>query len=483
MYYLLFININTIIELAIMRVIWGDSLRGGKSLFINEFKYRLIKTTGQRQNWKCATSRCHLSAITYENEVVLIKEGEHDHPDDTDKIILSCFIKIAKTMIANASFKSCFTIYHKARRSLLSNFNYSELTYLYCPIFENIKETIRTERLKHIPLAKTFDFEIPEIWRKTINKKRFLEADETIRNSRILIFLDIQYVQKFLNTPNLTVFLDGTFFSSPKFFKQIYILHIFKSNKCFPIIYCFLPDKIQSTYVRMFNLINNIFSRYNIQFNPLLFQVDFELAVINALKIVYAKVKIRGCYFHYAKAIWRNIQEYGLTRLYRYSQNFKFYVAMISIIPLIPLQFVIDSLRICAIFKPQNNENIDAFERYLNSTWFSENCRFEISIWTHCDNYGPRTNNNLEGFHSKLNRILRKAHPNFFICLNILKEIQMENEIDFKIFEISGRERPLISRYQKSHNNLMLLREGFLGGEMPLYDFMVGCIGAIKMHD
>ena len=139
------------------------------------------------------------------------------------------------------------------------------------------------------------------------------------------------------------------------------------------------------------SLVNNAFIYNDIHFKPAIFQVDFELAMINAIREIFPDLCIRGCYFHFAKALWKNVQEFGLARLYRNSRKFKFYVKICSVIPLVPLNAMQDALVTCNSLKPENNISIDNFHFYLWNTWFSIDSIYKINIWTHFDNYGPRT--------------------------------------------------------------------------------------------
>lgn len=119
---------------------------------------------------------------------------------------------------------------------------------------------------------------------------------------------------------------------------------------------------------------------------------------------------------------------------------------------------------------------MNMFEKYLNMTWFSKNATFNQDIWNHSGNYEARTNNNVEGFHSKIHKLLKKAHPNFFEILNIFKKIQLENEIDIKIYLACGKERLKIARYLQSHLSILDLRNGFLNRSISLYKYMQECV-------
>ena len=45
------------------------------------------------------------------------------------------------------------------------------------------------------------------------------------------------------------------------------------------------------------------------------------------------------------------------------------------------------------------------------------------------DASSPRINNHLEGWHNKLKQITRKAHPNVFELVEIIKQQQSDNEV------------------------------------------------------
>ena len=60
-----------------------------------------------------------------------------------------------------------------------------------------------------------------------------------------------------------------------------------------------------------------------------------------------------------------------------------------------------------------DTDSVREFIAYFKNTWFDEDALFPRSIWNHSDNSSARTNNDLEGWHHKLNRYVDKV----FICL------------------------------------------------------------------
>ena len=45
------------------------------------------------------------------------------------------------------------------------------------------------------------------------------------------------------------------------------------------------------------------------------------------------------------------------------------------------------------------------------------------------DSGSPRTNNHVEGWHNKLKHVARKAHPNVFELVEIMKQEQADTEV------------------------------------------------------
>ena len=54
-----------------------------------------------------------------------------------------------------------------------------------------------------------------------------------------------------------------------------------------------------------------------------------------------------------------------------------------------------------------------------------------MSLWNmyEVDSSSPRTNNHLAGWHNKLKCVVRKAHPNVFELVEIMKQEQANTEV------------------------------------------------------
>lgn len=85
--------------------------------------------------------------------------------------------------------------------------------------------------------------------------------------------------------------------------KVTFYLFIFlyrRSKWIFPIAYCLLTGKSRGIYERMFSMIRDSWP----EFNPSLMSLDFDQAVIDAVKTVFPNIRLYGCLFH----LFRNIR-------------------------------------------------------------------------------------------------------------------------------------------------------------------------------
>lgn len=78
-------------------------------------------------------------------------------------------------------------------------------------------------------------------------------------------------------------------------------------NKTFPLAFMLLFDKKLGTYKEMLEKLKVITS-----LKTIIFKIDFEIAVFNALNNVFPNFRVSFRSFHFGKLIWRKIQNLGL---------------------------------------------------------------------------------------------------------------------------------------------------------------------------
>ena len=64
--------------------------------------------------------------------------------------------------------------------------------------------------------------------------------------------------------------------------------------------------------------------------------VDFEKAVCRALRQCLPEVSVRGCWFHWAQAVYRHVKEYGLRGGYIHQLTIRTYIRELTALPNLP---------------------------------------------------------------------------------------------------------------------------------------------------
>ena len=162
---------------------------------------------------------------------------------------------------------------------------------------------------------------------------------------------------------------------------------------------------------------------------------DFELGIRGTIKQTFDGALLKGCYFHFCKAIWGKIKKYNL---------FKKELRINTLI----LAFIIKSYP----FIKENNrekycEKIEEYCKNLKgnyiklynyfSKYWKTNKLFNFT-YLNDNRILKRTNNVVENFHSKLNRYISHFHPKSSYLVNELKKLTKEY-YDSYIIKLSKR--------------------------------------------
>jgi hypothetical protein len=73
------------------------------------------------------------------------------------------------------------------------------------------------------------------------------------------------------------IFVDDLFYSCPKYFYQLFTVHIFKNRHYVPLSYFLLPHKSTNTYATAFRCIIKSCSAQNLYFNPTTIIADYYI--------------------------------------------------------------------------------------------------------------------------------------------------------------------------------------------------------------
>lgn len=188
---------------------------------------------------------------------------------------------------------------------------------------------------------------------------------------------------------------------------------------------------------------------------------------------------IWGCFFHFAQCIWRRTQKCGLATDYSSNVEVRKFVRRTAALPLVPLDMVEDVWLDIIADSPQHDKVTDLMD-YVTSTWNEDN--WSPAMWNHFGNEGHRTNNNLEGLHHKLNKVVMKAHLNIFEIVRVLEREQSVTEVKLAQLEGNLRQRPRKRKYRIIDSRLSSLKHRLMDNDLDSMEYVDSVSDLLKLE-
>lgn len=146
---------------------------------------------------------------------------------------------------------------------------------------------------------------------------------------------------------------------------------------------------------------------------------DFECAVWKAVPRVYPLVQMRGCCYHWSQAVWRKTQEIGLQSQYNEKDAVYKIIRKMLVLPFLPEEHISPTFQHLET-KCCNNEKLNKLASYIRSTWI-ESSTFAVGSWS-VFMQPVRTNNDVEGWHRRLNGRAVNSNVPFYVLIPLLRE-------------------------------------------------------------
>lgn len=261
-----------------------------------------------------------------------------------------------------------------------------------------------------------------------------------------------------------TAFADGTFKTCPHPFYQVYIIHVVHENgvRMRPCIWCLLTRKTGEIYTVLFQKLRELAQEREHPIVWTKFRTDFEVAVMNAVIQMFPGVTVTGCFFHFCSAIIKKLREMGFNADYKNALT-RVKVAVKSIMGLayLPPMVVADTFQ--AIRNEYQNlnvqrPNLDDFFAYVEESWVQGGVA-AVERWTIGNLNSKRTNNDLEGYHS---RMLTKFgnHPNAWKFIELLQKEEQDIRIELQHLE-NGALPHVAPKILEREENVRILKQRY----------------------
>lgn len=122
----------------------------------------------------------------------------------------------------------------------------------------------------------------------------------------------------------------------------------------------------------------------------------------------------------------------GIASSYIKHKRVREWIRRLSALPFLPLIDIDDGFIEIQESSPDpqneiiSQDQIDKMHDYMLNTWVMDcNAKFDRRLWNQFENNGPRTTNNAEGWHNKLNQ-LAKCRLSFYQFVHFLQKLQVD---------------------------------------------------------
>ena len=228
--------------------------------------------------------------------------------------------------------------------------------------------------------------------------------------------------------------MDGTFSTAPPQFLQLYTIHGLRGGRNIVGAYCLLTNKRRETYIELLYQIQQLTN----EVVPQSIMIDYEQAMIGALDVVYPIVPQKGCLFHLSQSIYRKIQERGLAQRYANDVDFRTNLRMIAALSFVPIE---DTLRAFEALANHCGQEEQVILDYFESTYIGELRRGRrlqplfahalCNVHHRVEEDLPRTNNELEGWHTRFAGSFTHAHAHIW---KFIEKFKLDSHMNhFKI--------------------------------------------------
>lgn len=396
--------------------------KGKPCLAVDGYQHRIVKKDDEKIFWICLKyekSKCR-GAVKTDLQNNIISRNEHTCLPNVAGVEIKKALQNCRKRVREETSVPVHKIFQEAMTPI---YDMGLEFVTETPKYTNVKSTLTSERRKVLGTIEnpknSKDIVFDQNMLRLIDGNSFLRLDFQNRDgNRILVFGG--EISENLLIKGKIFFFDGTFKSSPKQFYQLYTIHVDwgssdSETNVHPVLFVFLPNKKETTYIDLLLQLKE----YYLEWTPEMIKLDFEAAVINACEKILPNTRLSGCNFHFNQCLWRKIQSLGLTELYREDPEIRKVCRMFSALAYLPLEDVADAWLAIMSIAPKN-EKLSEFIDYFVETWM-ENPNMDMELWN-VHNQRHRTNNAVEGWNCKINRMVGRMKPNIHFLVKTLKD-------------------------------------------------------------
>ncbi|XP_078326514.1 uncharacterized protein LOC144622949 isoform X1 [Crassostrea virginica] len=403
------------------QIIESGTKRGKKKLIDRRgYQYTLRRTKGDNYAyWRCnkraKEQPCPATVIQHGDD---FKEGgkNHNHPAEPG---IHLAVEITSKVKQSASLNIFTQSAPRIVEEVIAETGDVEAPAASRPKPSNLIRIVNRARLNMRPKdPRDLNFELDQDFLES-QMPGFKTLDVYTSGHRHLIVYTQQQLD--LLSQARTWYMDGTFHVVNHPWTQLFTIHSFirsgQHMKQVPLVFCFMSRKRKEDYYQILRAIDRLLpGEISLQG----FVVDFESAVWGAIQDRFPWAVIQGCVFHWTQALYRKVQELGLQRAYNEKGDVHRFLRQVMALPFLPPEHIEPVFH--QLDQRARTNELAAFMGYVWRQWF-QSSTFGVRNWS-VFMASVRTNNDLEGWHNRINSRMNSRGPVPFYLL--LQELYKE---------------------------------------------------------
>jgi hypothetical protein len=176
---------------------------------------------------------------------------------------------------------------------------------------------------------------------------------------------------------------------------------------------------------------------------------DFENAMWRAVSSTLPNVNMNGCLFHWSQCIWRKVQDIGLAVAYRENGPTQKFVRKLFALPCLPAEHIPAAFDQLA---REPSEAVAPLLNYIRDTWI-EGDLWPPAVWC-VFNQSTRTNNDVEGYHRRINEKARNQAHQLYKLIPLLHSESSRVPLQVQLVKESKLKRYHRKRAQTTQGQL-----------------------------
>ena len=266
-------------------------------------------------------------------------------------------------------------------------------------------------------------------------------------------------------------YLDGTFKIVKEPFTQLFSIHAFvkseSSIKQLPLVFVLMSGKRKKDYRKVLKRVLECLPDAPAVKSAVM---DFESSLWKVFPIVYPGVELQGCSFHWTQAVWRKIQLLGLQPLYLSNNSTHDFCRRLMALPLLPCEHIEPAFRI--LEGRVSNDIEHQLTTYIANTWMTG--QWKPKDWS-VFNQTVRTNNDVEGWHLRINTRARRGKLQFYVLIELLHKESQIITLQLHLVSQNKLKRYLRLTYTRMQAAIFTLWDKYPQGRVTVSQMLRAC--------